>query len=320
MMIQTNQEIQESKKLILNLKKEKDVIILAHYYQTLEIQEIADYVGDSLGLSKIARDHTNTKNIIFAGVLFMAETASILNPAKRVLMPDKQAGCPLASFLNGDTVKIYKDKYPGVPVVVYVNSTAETKAEADVVCTSSNAIKVVQGIQKEYNSRRVLFGPDQNLADHVRLNTNIEIITLPEEGFCYVHNDINKLDAIRAKNDHPNAAVAVHPECERNVRKLADFIGSTKGMYDYVKENPSSVNEFIIGTEIGFVQRLQKDFPNYKIYPMTENFICKDMKRTNLEKILNLIKNLGDNKYLVKIPNSIAAKARISLEKMLKYS
>lgn len=319
-MIQTNQEIQEIQKLILNLKKEKDVTILAHYYQTLEIQEIADFVGDSLELSKIARDHTNTKNIIFAGVLFMAETASILNPVKRVLMPDKQAGCPLASFLNGDTLKIYKDKYPGVPVVVYVNSTAETKAEADVVCTSSNAIKVIQGIQKEYNSKKVLFGPDKNLADHVRLNTNIEIINLPDVGFCYVHNDINKSDAIRAKNDYPNAAVAVHPECKREVRKLADFIGSTKGMYDYVKENPSIVNEFIIGTEIGFVQRLQKDFPNNKIYPMTENFICKDMKRTNLKKILNLLNNLDNDNNIVNVPNSISVKARISLEKMLKYS
>lgn len=320
MMIQTNQEIQESQKLILNLKKEKDVTILAHYYQTLEIQEIADYVGDSLGLSKIARDHTNTKNIIYAGVLFMAETASILNPGKRVLMPDKQAGCPLASFLDGNTVNTYKEKYPGVPAVVYINSTAETKAETDVVCTSSNAIKVVQGIQNEFKSKKVLFGPDENLADYVRQKTGINIINLPDEGFCYVHNVIKDLDVIKVKNEHPNALITVHPECKREVRELADHIGSTKGMYDYVKKNASKGNEFIIGTELGFVQRVQKDFPNNKIYPINENFICRNMKLSTLEKIFNLLNNLNNDKYKVTVPDNTANKARISLEKMLKYS
>ncbi len=320
MMIQTNQEIQESQKLILNLKKEKDVTILAHYYQTLEIQEIADFVGDSLGLSKIARDHPNTKNIIFAGVLFMAETASILNPGKRVLMPDKQAGCPLASFLDGNTVNMYKEKYPRVPIVVYINSTAETKAETDVVCTSSNAIKVVQGIQNEFKSKKVLFGPDENLADYVRQKTGINIINLPDEGFCYVHNVIKDLDVIKVKNEHPNALITVHPECKREVRELADHIGSTKGMYDYVKKNASKGNEFIIGTELGFVQRVQKDFPNNKIYPIKENFICRNMKLSTLEKIFNLLNNLNNDKHKVTVPDNIANKARICLEKMLKYS
>jgi len=319
-MQQINPEVKEIQEEILRLKKERDVTIIAHYYQTLDVQDVADYTGDTLGLSKTARDITKTKYIIFAGVLFMAETASILNPSKVVLMPDKRAGCPLASFLDGDTIKLYKEKYPEIPVVVYVNSTAEAKAESDVSCTSSNAIRVVQGIQKEFKTESVLFGPDQNLADYVKQNTGINIINLPDEGFCYVHHFINEADVINAKNNHPNALIEVHPECKREVRKLANYVGSTKEMYDYVKSNALKRNEFIIGTELGFVQRVQRDFPNNKIYPINEKFVCRNMKLSNLEKIVDLLNNLDDDKNKVEVSAPIAEKARLSLEKMLKYS
>lgn len=315
-----SEEIKELQRRIVNLKEEKDVTLLAHYYQNINVQEIADFVGDSLGLSKAARNKADTNYIIFAGVLFMAETASILNPSKVVLMADKKAGCPLASFLDADTVKWYREKFPGVPIVVYVNSTAETKAEADVVCTSSNAVRVVEGIKKEFNAEKVLFGPDQNLADYVRHQTGFDIINLPDEGFCYVHHFINASDILNAKKAHPNALIAAHPECKREVLKLVDFVGSTKGMYDYVKDTTSDANEFVIGTETGFVQRVQQDFPDKKIYPVKDKFLCKNMKLTSLEKILRVLANIDDKNYEVKVPEKIAEKARISLEKMLKYS
>ena len=244
------------------LKKEADVTILAHYYQSIEIQRIADYLGDSLGLSRIAKDKTNTKYIIFAGVDFMAETASILNQEKHVLLPNPESCCPMAAFLDTEKVKHYRKENPGLPVVTYGNSTAAVKAESDVCCTSSNAVEIVKKISKEYGTKAVLFGPDSNLADYAEQISGIKCIKMPEEGHCYVHSQITMDDFNSAKKAHQDGIVLVHPECKRNVRDASDFVGSTAQMYNRVKNSKNEEIKFIIGTEMGLMERMAEDFPD----------------------------------------------------------
>ena len=310
----------EFKEEILKLKQEKDVTILAHYYQDLEIQEIADFLGDSLGLSRTDKIKANTKYIIFAGVNFMAETASILNQEKHILMPAENACCPMASFLTQDKVKDFKEKYPNLPVVTYVNSTAAVKAESDICCTSSNSIDIVKKIIQEFDVDSAIFGPDANLADYVERNTGLELIKMPEDGHCRVHSKLTIKDLKTVKDKHQNAKSLVHPECVREVRDYADFVGSTAQMYNFVNNSPNSINEFIIGTEYGLLMRMARDFPEKKFYEPANRMICKNMKKNSLEKIKYLLKNLDDKKYEIRVSPEIATRAIKPIEKMLKYS
>lgn len=305
---------------ILDLKKKCDVTILAHYYQTIQIQQIADFLGDSLGLSQIARDKANTEYIIFAGVDFMAETASILNPDKHVLIPNNESCCPMAAFLTPEMVKDFKKKNPRLPVVTYVNSTAAVKAESDICCTSSNSVNIVKNISKEFNTGTVLFGPDANLADYTEKISKIKTIKMPENGHCYVHSQLTTEDVRIMKRAHPKAKVIVHPECKRSVRDLSDFVGSTTQMHRYVKESPSEINEFIIGTEIGLLERMMADFPTNKYYLASDKMICYNMKKHNLELIKYLLENLDDKNFEIKVPKKIAERALTPINKMLDYS
>jgi quinolinate synthase len=302
---------------ILDLKKNNDVTILAHYYQPIEIQEIADFLGDSLGLSRIAKEKANTEYIIFAGVIFMAETASILNPDKHILIPSPEAYCELAEFLNVNEIREFKKKYPELPAVVYVNSTATVKAESDICCTSSNAVKIVKKIKDEFNVEAVLFGPDANLADYAEQISKIKTIKMPENGHCYVHSQITLDDIESIRKIHPKAKLLVHPECIREVRELADFVGSTAHMYNYAKESSPDVKSFIIGTEVGLLERMTQDFPDKKFYLAKEKLICYNMKKHNLESIRYLLENLDDKDFEVKVPKRIAKKASIPINKML---
>ena len=312
--------VNQLQKEILDLKKQNDVTILAHYYQPIEIQEIADFLGDSLGLSRIAKEKTNTKYIIFAGVDFMAETASILNQNKHVLIPNYESCCPMAAYLTPEMVKDFKEKNPGLPVVVYVNSTAAVKAESDICCTSSNAVKITEKISSEFNSQAVLFGPDANLADYVEQISNIKTIKMPENGHCYVHSQISLEDIKAIRKLHPEAKLLVHPECKREVREEADFVGSTARMYNYAKQCSSDIKNFIIGTEVGLLERMAQDFPEKKFYLAKEKLICYNMKKHNLELIKYLLENLDDKAFEVKVPLEIAKKAIKPIEKMLQYS
>ncbi len=313
----TVKQLQEE---ILTLKKQNDVIILAHYYQPIEIQEIADYIGDSLGLSRTSNEKTNTDYIIFAGVDFMCETASILNQDKHIMIPNYESCCPMAAFLTPEMVREYKEKHPGLPVVVYVNSTAAVKAESDICCTSSNAVKISEKISKEFNVKAVLFGPDANLADYTEQMSKIKTIKMPDKGHCYVHSQITINDIETVRERYPKAKLLVHPECIRGVRELADFVGSTAKMYNYAKESPPNTNEFIIGTEVGLLERMAQDFSHKKFYLATEKLVCYNMKKHNLELIKYILENLDDRAFEVRVPPNIAKRAIKPIKKMLDYS
>lgn len=292
---------------ILKLKREKKAIILAHNYQRAEIQDIADYVGDSIGLSKRAREEKDAEIIVFSAVDFMAESAAILNPDKKVLLPSQGARCPMAQMLRADEVRRWKKKYPKVPVLLYVNTLAEVKAECDVCCTSANAIKVVNTL----DSDTLLFGPDHNLALYVQKKTNKKIIPMPERGFCPTHVLFQKGDILLLKEEHPDAVVIVHPECTPDVQEVADFIGSTSQMGRYAKELPAK--KFIIGTEGGLLHRLKKENPDKEFILAYDGAICPNMKLNTLERIYLALK---EEKYQVNVPKPIAKKARKALERM----
>ena len=310
-------QIQEE---ILKLKKEKATTILAHYYQPLEIQKIADHLGDSLGLSQLA-NKADTEYIIFAGVDFMAETASILNQNKKVLIPNPESCCPMAAYLTADKVKNYKLSNPDLPVVVYVNSTAAVKAESDICCTSSNAIKIVKRISSEFNTKAVLFGPDANLADYAEQKSGIKCIKMPENGNCYVHSQLTVEDIEKSRINHPNASILVHPECTRQVRNLSDFVGSTAHIYKRVKESSADEHEFVIGTERGLMERMAQDLPEKKFYSArADGMVCYNMKKNTIELMRYLIGHLDDPMFEVKVPPEIAKKALKPIEKMLEYS
>lgn len=311
--------VKELPQEILKLKKEEDVLILAHYYQPIEIQEIADFVGDSLGLSRTAKK-TNKEYIIFAGVDFMAETASIINQDKHVLIPNYESCCPMAAFLNPEMVKEYKKENPGLPVVVYVNSTAVVKAESDICCTSSNAVKIVEKISKDFNIEAVLFGPDANLADYAEQLSGVKCLKMPDVGHCYVHSQIKPEHIINVRDIYPKAKLLVHPECKRDIRELSDFVGSTAQMYNRVKNSPSEEKEFIIGTEIGLLERMAQDFPNKNFYPVMDKLICFNMKKHSLELIKYVLEHLDDKAFEIKVPPEIAKRAIKPIMRMLDYS
>ena len=304
---------------ILKLKKEQDVVILAHYYQPIEIQEIADHLGGSLGLSRLA-NKADTDYIIFAGVDFMAETASILNQNKKVLIPNPESCCPMAAYLTADKVKKFRLNNPNLPVVVYVNTTAAVKAESDICCTSANAINIVKRISSEFNTKAVLFGPDANLADYVEQKSGIKCIKMPEEGNCYVHSQLTIDDMEKIRNTYPNGEILVHPECIREVREFADFVGSTGQMYNRVKNSTPSNNEFCIGTEKGLMERMAQDFPNKKFHLISEKLLCYNMKKNTIELMRYVIDHLDDPMFEVKVPSEIAKRALKPIEKMLEYS
>lgn len=304
-------ELQEE---ILILKKSERVFLPAHNYQTSEVQEIADVLGDSLGLAKLAQKEMKADLIVFSGVYFMAETVAILNPEAKVYVPDPKARCPLAAMCPKDIVKKAKKEHPDLPVVLYVNTLADAKAEADVMCTSANAAKVVKAL----DSDRVLFGPDRNLGAFVENNTGVKIIPIPKNGYCYVHKMFTVEKILQLKSEYPDAVVLVHPECDVEVQNAADIVASTSGMFNYAKE--SKEKEFIIGTETGLVDRMRREIGGNKTFiPASENAICRDMKRNTLEKIKEVIINKPPEN-LVKVPEKVAEKARNAIEKMFQLT
>ncbi len=292
---------------IKDLKKKRKALILAHVYQREEVQDMADFTGDSLALSKMAVD-TDAKVIVFCGVRFMAETAAILNPDKVVLIPRKDAGCPLADMAGVEDLLIKKKEYSGIAVVSYVNSSASVKAASDICCTSSNAVDVVNSLKED----KILFVPDKNLGRFVASKTKKEVVLW--DGFCYVHHHNIKPEEIkRIKIKHPPAEIMVHPECPPQVIDLADFVGSTGQMAEYVTKNKS--REFIVGTERGMLHALQKQNPNKRFYSPSPLIVCQDMKLTKLENVVSALENM---QFQIRISPEIAIKAKKALDAMLK--
>ena len=292
---------------IKKLKKEKDAIILAHNYQIKEVQDIADYVGDSLNMSEVGRNCQNSI-IIVAGVRFMAESAKILSPQKKVFLANADAGCPMADMIDLNSLKEFKNKHKGIPVVTYVNSSAEVKAGSDICCTSANAIKVVESVESE----KILFTPDRCLGNYIgTLMPKKEIITY--DGFCITHNRLTESDVEDKKRMYPECKVLVHPECDSSIVKLADFVGSTSAIIKYCKE--SDEKSFIIGTEEGILHQLKKDNPDKEFILLSDTLVCENMKKTSLEDIRDVLKY---EKNEILIDEDIRKKAFGSLDKMLK--
>jgi quinolinate synthase len=296
---------------ILKLKKEKRAVILAHNYQRPEIQDIADYVGDSIEISRKAMQEKDAEIIVFCAVDFMAESAAILNPQKKVLLPTLGARCPMAQMLTVEEIKRQKATHPNAPVVLYVNTLAAAKAQCDICCTSANAVDVIQSLDAD----TVLFGPDRNLAEYVQERTGKTLIPIPEYGFCPTHLLFQPEDVKVLKLEHPDAAVMAHPECSSEMRKSADFIGSTSKMCRYAKE--SSAREFIVGTEEGLLHRLRKENREKRFFVAYEGAVCPNMKLTTLDR---LYVSLRDEKHVVKVPEQTAQKARKALERMFEVN
>lgn len=292
---------------ISDLKKQRNAVILAHNYQLPEVQDIADYTGDSLELSRIA-SNLQANVIVFCGVLFMAETAAILSPQKKVLIPDLHAGCPMADMITAEDVKKLRKQYPKAVIVAYVNTSAAVKAEVDVCCTSANAVKVVSALK---NEPEIIFIPDKHLAQYV--SDQLERKLIIWDGFCPTHVRILPEDIKKQKSLYPGAKVFVHPECRSETIKLADAVYSTSGICRAIKE--SKDKEFIIGTENELIHRLRKENPNKKFYPASELAICPNMKQITLEKIAW---SLEDMKYEIKIPEDIRIRAKKSVDEMVK--
>jgi quinolinate synthase len=314
---------------ILDLKQKRRAIILAHNYQRDEVQEIADFTGDSLELSRTAST-IDCDVIVFAGVNFMAESASILCPDKTVLLTEIDAGCPMADMIHVDTSRqerksfpgfnnpppyIYpkeftlrdiKAQYPGVPVVAYVNTTADVKAESYICCTSANIVKVIDSLSGE----TVISVPDRNLSMWAQKNTKKKVIAW--DGYCHVHERVKPEDVLKAREEHPKALVMAHPECRLEVLEMADHVTSTSGMLRFA--NASSEKEFIIGTEIGLMYRLRKENPDKAFYPLRKDMICPNMKKTTLRSVLRA---LLENNYIIKVSDQIRIPAKKALERML---
>ncbi|HOG08979.1 MAG TPA: quinolinate synthase NadA [Smithella sp.] len=292
---------------INKLKQEKNAIILAHNYELPEIQDIADFVGDSLGLSMEAAK-TDADIIVFCGVRFMAETAKILSPQKTVLLPDKDAGCAMADMIEPEGLRALQSRHPGAVTMCYVNSSARVKALCDYCCTSANALPMTRKIAPDH--RDIIFVPDQNLARYVSANAQCHFIIW--EGYCPVHTDILPEHIQQAKRLHPQAKVIVHPECKPEITALADVVTSTEGMSRHAQNSPDK--EFIIGTETGILHRLKKENPDKFFYPASDKAICADMKKITLEKVLHSLETLS---YEITVAPDIMDKARLSIERML---
>lgn len=294
---------------ITALKKERNAIILAHNYQVGEIQDIADFTGDSLKLSQQAAK-TDADVIVFCGVHFMAETASILSPNKKVLIPDMDAGCSLSGMIKPEDVRKWKEAHPNGVVVTYVNTSAQVKAESDYCCTSSNAVKVVESIPRD---KEILFVPDFYLGSYVKKQTGRTNMTV-WNGYCHVHVMISSQKIDEMRHEHPKAEVLMHPECScmTKVMDKADQVLSTEGMVKHVRD--SKKNEFVIATETGVIHKMEKENPGKKFYPAVQQAVCGYMKLNTLEKIVRTLEKL---QYEVKVPEDIARRARIPIERML---
>jgi len=314
---------------ILRLKEEKRALILSHNYQRDEVQEIADFVGDSLELSRIASTR-DCDMIVFCGVHFMAESASILSPEKTVLLPEQDAGCPMADMIKVDeprqvrkkfpgfdnppsyvyppefTLRDMKKRYPGVPVVAYVNTTAEVKAESDICCTSANVVRVIESLPGD----TVICVPDKNLSMWAAKNTKKKVIAW--DGYCNVHERVTVKDVERARREHPRAVLMAHPECRLEVLERADHVTSTSGMLRFATASPES--EFVVGTEIGLMYRLRKENPHKLFYPLRNDMVCPNMKKTTLQSVLRAFR---ENISVVRVPEHIRIPAKGSLDRML---
>ncbi|MDH7563936.1 MAG: quinolinate synthase NadA [Candidatus Bathyarchaeota archaeon] len=296
---------------ILKLKKEKRAVILAHNYQRPEIQDIADYIGDGIELSRKAMEEKTAEIIVFSAVDFMAESAAILNPNKKVLLPTLGARCPMAQMLTVEEIKRVKKLHPNTPLVLYVNTLAVSKAECDVCCTSANATKIVESLKAD----TVLFGPDRNLAEYVQRKTGKQIIPVPEWGFCPTHLLFQPEDVQLLKMRYPDAKVIVHPECTYEMQKTADFVGSTSQMCAYA--NKSNAKTFIVGTEEGILHRLRKDNPDKKFVLAYDGAICPNMKLNTLDRLYAALK---EEKHLIKVPEPVASQARKALKRMFEIN
>ncbi len=292
---------------IEQLKKQKNAVILSHFYQRPEIQEIADFVGDSLELARKAAA-TDADVIVFCGVHFMAESAAILSPEKIVLLPEINAGCPMADMVDAESLRHKKSQMPGAVVVCYVNTSAEVKAECDIACTSANAVKVINSIPKE---RPILFVPDKNLGRYVAAQAGRDNLTA-WEGFCVTHDLLTKSQLAKVKEEHPGALVLAHPECRPDVVAMADVVASTSGMLKYAEE--STHKEFIICTEKGIMHQFKKRCPDKIFYHASEKMVCPNMKATTLEKVHRSLLTMEPR---VTVPAGIREKALKSLELML---
>ena len=307
-MVENNKIVQE----ILDLKNEKGISILAHNYQLPEIQDIADFTGDSLGLAQRAVN-ISQKTVLMCGVYFMAETVSILNPDKTVFIPDRDAGCPLSNFAPIEMVLNWRNKYPEHDFVAYVNTSAVVKSVVDICCTSSNAVKIV----KSLDNKKIVFLPDKNLGHYVKeLVPEKEIVLWP--GFCVVHEMIDPETIVDIKKKYPNALVMAHPECRKEILDMSDGICSTGQMIGFVENNPGQ-KQFIVVTEWGMAHALRKKFPARQFIEPEKRLECKNMKKNTLEKIRDVLKSENIENRVVVEPE-IAEKARISIEKMLKFS
>lgn len=297
------------KEEISKLKEKMGAVIVAHNYQVDEVQEIADLVGDSFALSKYCAE-SKAETIVFCGVHFMAESAKILSPEKTVLLPELDAGCPMADMVTAEGLKEEKLKHPGAVVVCYINSSAEVKAESDICCTSSNAVKIMKSIKED----KIIFVPDQNLGRYVsKMVPEKEVILW--KGFCATHHKIKIDEVKKIKSLHPDALLLVHPECQENIVDAADFVGSTKQIIDFA--NSSNSMKFIIGTEIGVLYKLKKDNPNKVFYLMSQGLVCPNMKKTSLKSVYNA---LNEMKYKIELDEEIRIRAKNCLDKMLKSS
>jgi len=290
---------------IRKLKEERDAILLVHNYQPDEIQDIADITGDSLELSRAAAT-MDGEVIVFCGVDFMAETAAILSPEKTVLLPAEDACCPMAQMISAPELRLAKERHPDAAVVCYVNTSAEVKAESDICCTSSNAVKVVNAVEED----EIIFVPDRNLGRYAQRFTKKKV--MPWEGFCIVHDRITPAQVMAAREAHPDAVLLVHPECRPEVIDLADHVASTSGIIREVAA--SKKREFIIGTEVGILHRLKKECPDKRCYPLDDGAICRNMKKTSLEKVRDSLATLQPR---ITVPDDVAARARGAIERML---
>jgi quinolinate synthase len=317
-------DTEELRERIERRKQELNAVILGHNYQRIEIQSVSDYLGDSLGLSQEAAA-TDADVIVFCGVHFMAETAKILSPRKTVLMPDLRAGCPMADFVTGDSLRLLKSQFPGAPVISYVNSTAEVKAESDICCTSSNAVQVVESFARD---RTVLFVPDRNLARYSAERTSRPYLTTSQvtdpdavepgsivawDGYCYVHDDLVLDELAEAKRKYPKAKVVIHPEARGELLERADFVTSTSKMVQIAESH----DELIIGTERGLIDRLKQIYPNKVLIPLSGAAICGNMKMNTLAKLAWSLDHL---QYEVILDEDVRAKAELSMRRMLEVS
>ncbi|MDY0085147.1 MAG: quinolinate synthase NadA [Bacteroidales bacterium] len=299
---------------INELRKQKNAIILAHYYQVPEIQDIADYVGDSLGLAQQAAQ-TNADIIVFAGVHFMAETAKILNPHKKVVLPDLEAGCSLAASAPEDDFRAFLQKYPDHKVISYINCTAAVKTMSDVICTSGNAVQIVESFPKD---AKLIFAPDKNLGGYINRLTGRDMILW--DGTCEVHDILSTEAVIKLKTDNPDAKLIAHPECKATVLELADFVGSTTALLNFTKKDTSQ--KYIVATETGILHKMQQASPekSFLIVPSDETCSCNDcpyMKLNTMEKLLNALKN---EQPAIELPEDVIEKAKIPIERMLEIS